>query len=257
MMMNLDLKTDGHVHSRLCHHAVGEMEEYVLAACDKGLSRLIFLEHFETGIRYFETTWLTPADFEVYFATGRALQEKYQGRIDIGLGVEVGYNPDGLEATLAFLKQYEWDRVGLSYHFMRHEDHHLNMLSRKTENMAEFSRLGVATIVSAYLEGLRVAISQLPVTVLCHLDAALRHHPEIIFDNSHQQQMVDILLELAARGIALEINTSGFDHRQQPYPPPWLVRQALALGVKLVAGSDAHRPQDVGRYFDRLPRFLL
>lgn len=257
MTMNLDLKTDGHVHCRLCHHAVGEMEEYVKAACAKGLERLVFLEHFETGIHYFETTWLTAADFEVYFAQGRALQQKYHGRIDIGLGVEVGYNPDGVAATLSFLKQYEWDRIGLSYHFMRHEDRHLNMLSRKTENMAEFSRLGVKTLVSAYLEGLRVALGQLPTTVLCHLDAALRHHPEILFDHDHQQQMVAILHELTRRDIALEINTSGFDHRKLAYPPPWLVREALQLGVKLVAGSDAHRPQDVGRYFDRLPMYLL
>ena len=257
MMMNLDCRTDGHVHSHLCHHAVGEMEDYVLAACEKGLERLIFLEHFETGILYSETTWLTPTDFEVYFATGRALQQKYHDRIDIGLGVEVGYNPDALEETKAFLRQYKWDRIGLSYHFLRHEDYHLNLLSRKTENMAECSRLGVKDIVNAYLEGLRVALSQLPVTVLCHLDAALRHHPEIHFNNDHHQQMVAILLELAARGIALEINTSGFDHRKLAYPPPWLARQALELGVKLVAGSDAHRPQDVGRYFDRLPLYLF
>jgi len=232
------------------------MEDYVLAACDKGLERLIFLEHFETGIRYSETTWLTASDFEVYFATGRALQRKYQDRIDVCLGVEVGYNPDKVKETLDFLQQHEWDRIGLSYHFMRHEDQHLNLLSRKTENMTKCSRLGVRDIVSAYLKGLRVALGQIPATVLCHLDAALRHHPEIIFDDDHHQQMLAILQELATGDIALEINTSGFDHRQQPYPPAWLVRQAQSMGVKLVAGSDAHRPEDVGRYFDRLPSYL-
>ncbi|MDD5758235.1 MAG: histidinol-phosphatase [Desulfobulbaceae bacterium] len=256
-MTPLDLKTDGHVHSCLCHHAVGEMEDYVLAACDKGLERLIFLEHFEIGIRYFETTWLTAADFEVYFTTGRALQRKYRDRVDIGLGVEVGYNPEKVAETIAFLRQYDWDRIGLSYHFLRHEDEHLNLLSRKTENMAKCSSLGVKEILRAYFEGLRQALGQLPATVLCHLDAALRHHPEIMFDNDHKQLMEAILVELAAKDIALEINTSGFDHRQQPYPPPWLIRQAQELGVKLVAGSDAHRPQDVGRYFDRLPMYLL
>ena len=30
----------------------------------------------------------------------------------------------------------------------------------------------------------------------------------------------------------------------------------LELGIGLVAGSDAHRPEQVGRYFDRLPEFL-
>jgi histidinol-phosphatase (PHP family) len=232
------------------------MEDYVLAACDLGLERLIFLEHFETGIDYLETTWLTSADFEVYFATGRALQRKYHERIKIGLGVEVGYNPEGVAETLDFLGQYDWDQIGLSYHFLRHEDRHLNMLSRRPENLAEFSRIGVSAMVSAYLAGLQDAVTQLPVTVLCHLDAVLRHHPAIHFDQCHEQQMEAILLELAARGIALEINTSGFDHRGRPYPPPWLAQQALALGLKLVAGSDAHRPQEVGRYFARLPGYL-
>lgn len=256
-MTILDLTTDGHVHTRYCHHAVGEMEDYVLAAIDRGLQRIMFLEHFEAGIRYFETTWLTPADFEAYFATGRVLQHKYYGQIEIGLGVEVGYNPQQVDETRAFLQSHEWDRVGLSYHFLGHDGRHLNMLSRKEENLREFSRIGVAGIIHAYLNGLREAVAQLPVTVLCHLDAALRHHPEICFDAGHRRQMTGILKELAGRSIALEINTSGFVHRrQEPYPPPWLIKEAVALGIPLVLGSDAHRPQEVGRYFDRVPTLL-
>ena len=251
-MNTLDLTTDGHVHCRLCHHAVGEMEDYVLAACAKGLKRLIFLEHFEIGIDYVETTWLTPADFALYFATGRDLQEKYGHQIAVGLGVEVGYNPERVAETIAFLSQYQWDRIGLSYHFLRHGHQHLNLLSRRPENVDLASRLGVSEVLSAYLDGLRLALGQLPVTTLCHLDAALRHHPAIHFSPSHHEQMRLILQQLAARNIALEINTSGFDHRGQAFPPPWLVNEAVALGIELVAGSDAHRPQDVGRYFDRL-----
>ncbi len=257
MPMNLDLLTDGHVHSRLCHHAVGEMEEYVLAACALGLKRLIFLEHFETGINYFETTWLTGADFEVYFATGRLLQQRYQGRIEIGLGVEVGYNPARLAETRAFLQQHSWDRIGLSYHFLGHEGRHLNLLSRKQENLAEFTTIGVAGIVTAYLEGLLQAVSELPATVLCHLDAVLRHHPRIAFSPDHDRQLEAILAAMAERGMALEINTSGFDHpRQAPYPAAWLIKQAMAQGVELVLGSDAHRPQEVGRHFARVPGYL-
>lgn len=252
--MTLDCKTDGHVHTRYCHHAVGEMEEYVLVGLEKGLRRIIFLEHFETGIRYFETTWLTLADFAVYFATGRELQRKYRGKIEIGLGVEVGYNPEQVDETIAFLQRYQWDQVGLSYHFIDHDGRHLNMLSRKEENLNEFSQIGVTSIVSDYLAGLREAVMRLPVTVLCHLDAALRHHPEISFDAGHRCQMSGILTELAVRGIALEINTSGFAHRREmPYPPSWLIKEAVALGIPLVVGSDAHRPQEVGRYFDRVP----
>ena len=255
--MPLDLKTDGHVHCKLCHHAVGEMEEYVLAACERGLERLVFLEHFEAGINYFETTWLTRADFDVYFATGRQLQERYRGRIDIGLGVEVGYNPERVAETVSFINEYQWDRIGLSYHFLGQGERHLNMLTRKPEKIAEFNTIGVAEALRLYLEGLRQAVSEIPATVLCHLDAALRHHPELEFSPSHQQQMLALVDALAYRGMALEINTSGFDHRrQQPYPPSWLIKRAGAQGVELVLGSDAHRPQDVGRYFERVPLWL-
>ena len=45
----IDLRTDGHVHTSLCNHASGTMEEYVKAAIGKGLEAIVFLEHLETG----------------------------------------------------------------------------------------------------------------------------------------------------------------------------------------------------------------
>jgi len=63
----LDLSQDSHIHTRLCNHATGEMEEYVLAALNKGLQTIIFLEHLEEKTVYFERTWLTEADFSYYF----------------------------------------------------------------------------------------------------------------------------------------------------------------------------------------------
>ena len=50
----LDLSQDGHIHTRLCNHATGEMEEYVLAALNKNLKTIIFLEHLEEKTVYFE-----------------------------------------------------------------------------------------------------------------------------------------------------------------------------------------------------------
>jgi histidinol phosphatase-like PHP family hydrolase len=31
-----------------------------------------------------------------------------------------------------------------------------------------------------------------------------------------------------------------------------IIRQAAAMGIPLLAGSDAHHPRQVGRFFDRL-----
>ena len=105
----LDISIDGHVHTKLCHHARGEMEEYVQAAINKGLSKLIFLEHLEVDINYFESTWLSEDDFNFYHQEGMRLKEIYRDRIEIGLGIEIGYNPNSLEEIQrlnpAFIRQ--------------------------------------------------------------------------------------------------------------------------------------------------------
>jgi len=56
--------------------------------------------------------------------------------------------------------------------------------------------------------------------------------------------------------MALEVNTSGYRTKEQPYPSLAILQKAVARNIPLVAGSDAHRPEDVGRYFDRLPDLM-
>ncbi len=253
MIHSINFKSDGHVHTSLCHHAVGEMHDYVLAAIQNALEEIIFLEHFETGIEYFESTWLNNEEFSHYFETGQALQKKYKYKIKIGLGVEVGFNPNRIEQTIAFLEQFAWDRIGLSYHFYREGCRHINMLSRKKQNMDEFSTLGVQKVVSDYLKGLILGVKQLPINVLCHLDAVLRHHPEVAFLAEHNSLIEELLRELTIRNIALEINTSGYGHpRQMAYPHLWIIKKAQALRIQCVVGSDAHHPKEVGRHFTKL-----
>lgn len=232
------------------------MEEFVLVAIERGLQRLIFLEHFEVGISYFESTWLTADQFGQYWQEGLALKEKYKGRIKVGLGVEVGYNPLCIAETKEFLKSYPWDRVGLSCHFFYHKGRHINMLSRKKVNLDEFSRIGISNIFDGYLNNLLEAVCLIPAEVLCHLDAALRHHHQVKFEQKHIELIRQILTQAAARKIALEVNTSGFPIRGEPFPSYAILKMAQKQGLELVAGSDAHCPRDVGRYFDRLPGLL-
>lgn len=253
--MKIDTSTDGHVHTRLCHHASGEMEEYVQTAVERGLKKLVFLEHLEIGINYFESTWLTEDDFKKYFQEGKLLQEKYHDTIAIGLGVEVGYNPKRVDDIISFLDKYTWDRIGVSYHYFEIDGEHFNVVSSRQSNMDAFSRYGADKVMHLYYEHLIKAVEVLPANVLCHLDAVLRYHPDVSFTNKHFEMIQDIFKVMAAKNIALEVNTSGFRLRDEPYPSPALLTEAEKHGITLVAGSDSHRPKDVARYFDRLDEF--
>jgi histidinol-phosphatase (PHP family) len=253
----IDTSVDSHMHTSLCHHARGTMEEYVQAGIRRGLKRIIFLEHLEVGIDYFETTWLTDRDFELYFQEGKRLQNKYQGGIEIGLGVEVGYNPHKVDEIRTRIGQWQWDRIGISYHFLLTPEGHLNMVSSKPVNIAALDKFGVDRVITTYYRDLRDAVLTLPGDVLCHFDAVLRHHPDTDRFDPYEDLIEALLDAVSAKKMAVEVNTSGYRLRNEPFPAIALLQKAVARNIPLVAASDAHRPEDVGRYFDRLAKLEL
>jgi len=252
----IDITVDGHVHTRLCNHATGEMEDYVQKAVQRGLGTIVFLEHLEAEILYQPSSWLEKEGFDFYFEEGRRLKEQYRGVIDVRLGVEAGYNREAISTLREKLAQYPWDRVGLSCHFHRHGKAHYNLLSRRQESLAQLAVVGIDRIVTDYFNALIEAIEVIDCDVLCHLDAVLRHSPGIEFNAEHRRQIAMLLDGIQKKGVALEINTSGFDFRGFPFPAPWIIKGAIERGIPLSAGSDAHQPGAVGRYFDRLPQYL-
>lgn len=234
------------------------MEAYVLSAIDRGLEEIVFLEHLEAGIDYIERTWLSEDDFDYYFEEGKRLKEKYSEQIIVGTGVEVGYNSTSCAELIDKLAGRTWDRIGISCHFLKlpATDTHLNLLSRKKQNVDFAIRYGVDSILSLYFTTLKDAVTKLPGTVLCHIDAALRFVPNLQFSNAHYKQIDSLLTEVQNKGMAIEINTSGIAIRQQPFPAKKILAMALKKNIPLVAGSDAHRPVDVGNHFDMLPGFI-
>lgn len=253
----IDIGFDGHVHTYLCNHAKGTMEEYVVAAINRGLHTLCFLEHLELGITYHQRSWLNEEDFAVYFEEGTRLKKAYEGQLTILLGVEAGYNPDQQNPFLSLLKAYPWDRIGLSHHFHRIGNKHFNLLSRQPDSLAQLIEHGPALIMDAYFDSLLEALQIMEhCDVVCHLDACLRHDPERKLSEKNNIQINTILDIMQHKQIALEVNTSGFALRQAPFPEATILNRAMQRGLLLVPASDAHAPQQVGRYFDQINDYL-
>lgn len=251
---------DSHIHTRFCGHASGEMEEYVQAAIQKNLQKIIFLEHMEEGISHFQgKTWLSEDDFDAYFAEGQRLQSAYAADIDIGLGVECGYNPDCWQLLNTRLGRRIWDQVGISCHFLKFAGikHHLNMFSRKEENISLARQLGPEKILDRYFTMLTEAVQRLPGTMLCHLDGALRFLPEISLTKVHYMQIDTLLQAVSEKNMAIEINSSGFAIRQEQFPNRRILGMAKSYDIPFILGSDAHKPEDVGRYFNDINTTFL
>jgi histidinol-phosphatase (PHP family) len=235
------------------------MEEYVQAAIGQGLTKIIFLEHMEEGIDHVQgKTWLSEDDFDNYFSEGQRLQASYADTIDIGLGVECGYNPDCRGRLKTRLAARQWDQIGISCHFLKVDgmSHHLNLLSRRAENILLARQIGAEKILDRYFSTLTEAVRYLPGTMLCHLDAALRFLPEISLTDSHYVQIDTLLQAARENGLAIEINSSGFAIRREQFPSRRILAMAKACDLPFVFGSDAHKPAEVGRYFAMLNALL-
>lgn len=252
----IDLSGDHHIHTRLCNHACGEMEEYVQAAISKGLQSMTFLEHLECGINYNHRTWLTQDLFTEYFQEGKRLQKRYAGRIAVRLGVEAGYNPAAVPELRDMLSRFPFEHVGLSYHFYFDAGRHLNMVSSRQDNIDALAALGTDRVLDEYFSDLIRACSELHCDKICHLDAVLRHMPELCFKAQHIKKIEQLLQLMRKKKIALEVNTSGIELRSHPYPAEDILKRAIELALPLVAGSDAHRPDQVGRCFPQLTELI-
>ena len=250
-VLPFDITGDHHVHTRYCNHAVGEMEDYVQAAMKKGLRSLTFLEHLECGLSYRPQIWLSRELFQQYFTEGEGLRKKYADQITIRLGVEIGYNPAAVDELLAMLDAFPFAHRGLSCHFYFDGREHLNMLSRRTDHIAKLGELGTEPILDAYFTNLLKGCQDIPCDKICHLDAALRHNAPA-FTARHHELIEELFAMMAEKNIALEVNTSGYELRPHPYPAFDLIKRAHESGISLIVGSDAHKPEQVGRFFDRL-----
>lgn len=235
------------------------MEDYVQAAIDKGLQKIIFLEHMEQGIDSESTTWLSEQDFDTYFSEGERLQHIYSNRIEIGLGVECGYNPEHGKELQERLAARQWDQIGISCHFLRLKNTgtHLNLFSRKKEYVQLALQEGVEQLLDRYFATLTEAVQYLPGTMLCHLDGGLRWVPELTLTEGHYSRIDRLLQTVRKNNMAIEINSSGIDIRGEQFPNRRILSMAEGYGIPFLFGSDAHKPGDVGRYFDTLPDILM
>ena len=96
----------------------------------------------------------------------------------------------------------------------------------------------------------------IPADVLCHLDAGLRHVPGLCLNSEHRDLIDGLLYQLKEAAMKLELNTSGYETRDMPFPAFALVEKAAGLDIPMVTGSDAHLPSQVGRHFKRLAEDL-
>lgn len=228
---------DCHVHS---HHSVDgsrRLEDYCRAAVAGGLKAIIFTEHYDLNP---VTEGFNHLHFARYAQEVEAVRQKFAGRLEIGLGLELGEPHLYAGAIDAFLSGKKVDFLLGSVHWVGEKALHLDYGQGCSAEEA----------YQRYFEEVLRAVQAGNFHVLAHLDLLKRYlgHQSPLETEHFREIITAILQEAISRGIGLEVNTSGLRQGLADTLPGLMVLKWYRdLGGEIVTlGSDAHRPEDVG-----------
>lgn len=237
---------DTHIHTHYSKDADSNatFEGYIKKALELQLTSLTFTDHHDIDPAH--PLFKDPIDFNAYYQN--FLKVKKTSPIPIHFGVEVGYQSHVKDELKAFLKNYPFEHVILSIHYLDKKDLY---------TQAYFQGKTKQESYQTYFEACLEAILEIDdFNAFGHLDYIPRYAP---FDDYQYEDFKDIidqiLIALIKKEKALEINTSGFVTEKRAYPKEEVIKRYLELGgTKLTYGSDAHRVEELGRYFDQIKK---
>jgi histidinol-phosphatase (PHP family) len=234
---------DYHLHTKLCGHAEGEMEEYVEFALKLGLKEIGFSDHSPLLHLKDPSLSMSEEQFPEYIEEVERLQKRYSG-IKIKLGLEVDFVPEKVEALARLISSYEFDYVYGSIHFLG------NWLVDHPAYQAEFKNRNIFQVYEEYFSLVQSAAKSGLFDLIAHLDVVKK------FNYRPAEDITEILEKttevLKGSGVGIEVNTAGLRKPcQEIYPALNLLKMCARKEIPVVLGSDAHRKEEVGFAFDQ------
>lgn len=232
--------TDYHLHSKYSFDGKESIDAICSAAVKAGLSEIAVTDHVD----------IVTTENENYNRRMRLLFEdidntakKYEGRLIVRKGVELGQPQACPKAYDGLLEANSFDFIIGSIHFLdRDEDVYFY----------DYTSMDCDKVYRRYMDALIALAEGYDYDVLGHITyperymyafARKRINLSLFMDDF--ERLFKIVLD---KGRGIEINTSGF--RQDigaPFPPADVLKLYKKCGGELITvGSDAHKAQDIG-----------
>lgn len=254
------MKADRHIHSPFCPHGSKDsMENYVKAAIRSGLDSITFTEHAPLPIEDTvpeKNSSMNEKDVYSYLKEAKGLQARYSDKLTINIGFEVDFIENYEEQTLLFLEKYPEtiEHSILSVHFLKLSNEEYFCIDYSKESFIEKAEeVGFEILYQLYEKSVQKALNlpygELTPKKIGHINLIHKFKKSYHYEDSINW---DKLLKTAKENrYKIDFNFAGIDKEfyGETYPDEHLVKKAKALGLELETGSDAHHPEEVGRYF--------
>lgn len=235
------IPVDYHLHTSLCGHAIGEIEEYLEKAVQMGIQEVGFSDHLPL---YF----LPPGHTIPGYAMDVKVLPVYvdmikncagKSPVRVKLGIEADYVPGYEEKLTSLLSPYPFDYVAGSVHFIE------GWGFDNPDEVEEYSRRDIDRVYEHYFTLVQQAAQTGLFDVMAHPDLIKKFNFRPVRDLSPLYE--DTARVFKRAGVCVEVNSAGLRYPVgEIYPEANLLEIFYKYGIPVTLGSDAHRPEQVG-----------
>lgn len=273
---------DYHVHTEYSDDSFYPMEKVVKDAIAMGIEEICFTDHVDYGIKtdpeylneriraeyernavqmpagddpcWRDPVWLTDrketllnVDYPRYVEEIRRLQEKYQGKIVIKMGLEFGIQTHTIWKYEKLFRRFPFDFILLSIHQVEDKEFWTQEFQAGRSQEEYHARY--------YQEMYDVVTRFHDYSVLAHMDLITRYDKNGAYPFEKIEPYVRSILEQVIQdGKGIEVNTSSFYYGLKDLTPS---RHILKLyrelgGTIVTVGSDSHKEVQLGAHIPEI-----
>ena len=254
--MSFQFRSNCHTHTHFCDGKASP-EAMAEAAYQRGFVSLGFSAHSPLP---YENDWALPEqNLPLYIDSIRALKEKYRGKMEIVLGIELDADSQMDLSPFVYTlgSVHTLHKNGLSYPVDCGKD----LLTECCNAMFDGD---FYALMRYYYENVYNYAKNTPFTVLGHFDLPLKYNKngDFIDENDPKYQalakeVLDGILDVRP-DLILEINTGAILRAGRPYayPAPFLLRRLIERKARLTLTSDAHTPEGIDTAYQQTTQML-
>mgnify|MGYP000870376169 CR=1 FL=1 len=255
---------DCHTHTTNSPDGSSSVDEMINTAIEKNFAAYAITDHCEVN-RWFSIDYYgdTPngydtydfgADFEKSMSANTAAKQKYDGKLNLLCGIELGQATHDFGIADAVVRDKRLDFVIGSMHQLPDNDDFA---------FIDYSKYSVPELVDKYYQEVYKLCKWGKFDVLGHLTYTLRYiegNNEIKVDMSPYEEIIrESFKLLIENGKGIEINTSGLRQKYgKAFPDLYWVKIFREMGGEVISlGSDAHCAEDLGKGIEEGAKIAL
>lgn len=231
---------DYHTHSKYSYDGQEDIDSMCQEAIQKGLHEIAITDHYDM---FKDKKYAHAVDFENLYRDIGIAKAKYEGKLTVRAGIELGQPQVCPDESKRFLEKYELDFIIGSIH---------NLEDAFDIGEYDFLKKDIRLLWPEYLDALIEMATYYDFDVMGHLTYPMRYvcaqigiYPNIDLHIERIKHLYQVLIE-SEKGI--EINASGFFQPiNRSMPDLELVKLYKTCGGEIITiGCDAHRLEHIG-----------